>query len=150
MTQAFAQFGDTASYTLAPGGAFEGAWSTWTLGSNALVAGNDAFYLNAATDKQSVSIAPGTSVTSPAFCVDATNPFLRLVTKKATKGSIKVEALYVDDMGAAKTQNLGSVIQGGTNANGDYTNWAPSPVLKFGTALPIAKFASGTMKCSCG
>ena len=37
------------------------------------------------------------------------------------------------------------MIQGGLNANGDYRDWAPSPVLKLSTLLPLAKFVTGTM-----
>ena len=83
---------------------------------------------------------------SPEFCVDETNPFLRLVANKATKGAIKVEVLYRDELGVPKSKNLGSVIQGGVNANGDYSNWAPSPTLKLSTALPLVKVLTGTMK----
>ena len=144
-TTAFAKFGDTAQYSLAPGGSFEAGQTAWTLNGNSVVSGNETHFLNSAADASSLSLQPGTSVVSPEFCVDETNPFLRLVAKKATKGSIKVEVLYTDDLGVAKSKNLGSVIQGGPAANGDYSAWAPSPILKLSTALPLAKVLTGTM-----
>jgi hypothetical protein len=145
-TTAFAQFGDTAQYSLAPGGSFEPGQAAWTLNANSVVAGNETFFHNSADDANSVSIKPGTSIVSPTFCVDATSPFLRLVAKKATKGNVKVEVLYTDDLGVARTKNLGSVIQGGPAANGDYSAWAPSPALKLSTALPLVKVLTGTMQ----
>src|SRR3954469_8510134 len=144
-TAAFAKFGDTAQYSLAPGGSFEPGQAAWTLNGNSIVAGNETHYLNSPDDANSLSIQSGTSVVSPEICVDATTPFLRLVAKKPTKGNIKVEALYTDDLGVPKVKTLGSVIQGGLNANGDYSDWAPSPALKLSTLLPLAKFATGTM-----
>ena len=145
-TPAFARFGDIAQYSLAPGGSFEPGQAAWTLNGNSVVSGNETLFLNNPLDTSSLSINPNTSVVSPEFCVDATNPFLRLVAKKAAvKGRIKVEVLYTDETGEAKAKDLGAVTQGGSNANGDYTDWAPSPVLKLSTALPLPKFASGTM-----
>src|SRR5690349_3782871 len=91
----FSAFGDTADYVLAPGGSFEaGTFGGWTLNGNTVVAGNDPFGLNSTTDTQALSIKPGTSVVSPLFCIDGSNPYLRLVAKKATKGNLKVELLY--------------------------------------------------------
>ena len=37
------------------------------------------------------------------------------------------------------------VIQGYTNATGDYTTWAPSPTMKLATALPLWKTDTGML-----
>ncbi|MDQ8044736.1 MAG: hypothetical protein AAGC46_08815 [Solirubrobacteraceae bacterium] len=108
-TQAFARYGDTADYALAPGGDFEGSLAGWTL-SNAHLAGQN----------ESVGILPGGShsialgnsffasgpstVTSPWFCVDPNHPYFRYMLKP--NGPVGVLATFVRYKNAA-----GQVIQ---------------------------------------
>src|SRR5438270_5946451 len=70
----FAQWGDTSSYFMAPGGSFEGSAATvgWTLDHAGLTAGNDPFHLGSPSDSQSVTISAGGSALSPTLCLDAT------------------------------------------------------------------------------
>jgi hypothetical protein len=142
-TKAFSAFGDTADYSLAPGGSFEGTTTTWTGGS--LVAGNEKYFINAATDTKSLSIAPGGVVTSPTFCIDASNPYFRLVAKKPTDGSLKIDVLYTDSSGKAQTATAGSLVESTSAGMTTYADWGPSPALRLGTALKLARLDVGTM-----
>jgi hypothetical protein len=94
--QKFAKFGDTATYVLVPGGSFEGtpAQVGWTLANATLTSGNEPFYLNSASDSQSLLIDGGGSATSPVFCVDRTMPTMRFFVRQTASGSdLKVQGL---------------------------------------------------------
>ena len=41
--------------------------------------------------------------------------------------------------------SAGYVVQGYSNATGDYTNWAPSVTMKLATALPLWKTDNGML-----
>jgi hypothetical protein len=110
MSQPFVPWLDPASYTLAPGGAFESATTSWKLANGSrLVAGNEPFKVHARTDAQSLSIPAGGSATSPAFCVGLGYPTLRFF---ATGGNLlsplKVEVIYKTALGTV-TQPVGLV-----------------------------------------
>ena len=137
-TRAFAQFGDTADYKLAPGGAFESGAQDWTLNGNAIVADNEPFFTAGAGDSHALSIKPGTSVVSPEFCVDASNPYLRLFAKKVwLPGTLNVDLLYTTADGHAYERQAGSVLGSGL------TDWAPTPVLNLAAAMQSGKLAQG-------
>lgn len=110
MTQPFASaFGDTGSYFLVPGASFEGDMSGWSLnGVAAVVGGNESYYVNSATDSQSLSIPNGSSATTPAVCVTVDSPTMRVfVVNTGTKDSkLEVDLNFTDDHGNAKTQKL--------------------------------------------
>lgn len=102
---------DPASYTLAPGGAFEGATSPWQLTNGAkLVTGNEPFKVHAKTDSGALSIAAGASATSPAFCVGLGYPTFRLF---ATGGNLlsplRVDVIYKTAIGTI-TQPVGVIL----------------------------------------
>ena len=78
-TNAFAQWGDSNAYFLAPGGSFEGT-SPWTLtGGAKVVGGNEPYYLNSKTDSHSLLLPSGSTATTPAMCLAALSPHMRLV-----------------------------------------------------------------------
>jgi hypothetical protein len=87
--QKFSKFGDSSDYFLVPGGSFEGteAQVGWNLSGATLTSGNEPFYLNSATDDQSLEIGDAGSATSPAFCVDSTMPSFRFFVRQTTPGS---------------------------------------------------------------
>jgi hypothetical protein len=85
-TQAFAQFGDTSDYYLAPGGAFE--TSEWSLRGSRLTFGNDPFAL--ATGSRLLRLGEEDSATSPAFCVSLDTPHLRFVAKADGRDDLDV------------------------------------------------------------
>ena len=125
----FAQFGDQADYVLAPGGGFESGMQGWTLsGGASVVAGNESFFVRSASDQRALRLPEGATAVSPAFCVDATNPTMRMFLRQAAGTSnIRVEVLY--DGGKAKKPGM-------IRNTGAYAQWSPSPVLKLADQLP--------------
>jgi hypothetical protein len=86
----FARWGDTALYTLTPGGSFESAASGWTLtGRAAVVAGSSPF----ASGRSSLSLPAGTSALSPPICVEKGYPSWRFAARSAG-GKLAVEVVY--------------------------------------------------------
>ena len=95
----FAKWGDTSSYFLAPGGAFEGSASTlgWSLDNASLTIGNEPFRVHAAGDLQSLTIGAGGSATSPSMCLDRTMPYFQFFVRQVTPGSdLRVELVIAD------------------------------------------------------
>ena len=84
LTTPFAQWGDTNSYFMIPGGSFEGTSDQvgWTLSGASLTPGNEPFYVNSSGDSQSLTISAGGTATSPFFCVDNTMSDLRFFEGK--------------------------------------------------------------------
>ncbi len=85
----FAQFGDTSSYFLVPGGSFEGSASQvgWSLSGAELTAGNEPFHVGGSGQDQSLTIDSGGSAMSPTFCLDSTMPDLRFFARQTAPGS---------------------------------------------------------------
>jgi hypothetical protein len=110
---------DPASYTLAPGGAFEGT-SSWQLAGGAkVVSGNEPFKVRSATDARSLTIPAGATATSPAFCVGLGYPTLRFFAVGGSLTSpLKVEVIYSTVLGTI-TQPVGLVLP--------RTTWGPTP-----------------------
>ena len=72
-------FGDPASYYLAPGGTFEDA--AWPGGT--LVEGNEPHFVHDAGDGRSMAVAGG-AATSPAFCVAPEDPTVRFFARRTS------------------------------------------------------------------
>src|SRR3954454_17633269 len=69
-SKALQRFGDLANYSIAPGGAFEGAAAPgWTLSGAKVVSGNESYKVRNGSDGFSLSIPAGASAVSPTFCV---------------------------------------------------------------------------------
>jgi hypothetical protein len=131
--QVFRAFGDSAWYSLAPGGGFEAGTAAWTHSGTQVAPGNETYFLNAPTDTQSLQVPAKAFAVSPAFCVGMEHPTLRLVARKVSGslGKLKVEILFPDGL-------ITSVKVAGTLANtGQYAKWAPSPSLDLAVALPF-------------
>ena len=97
VSRPFAQFGDTSSYFLVPGGSFEGAADQvgWSLSNAQLTAGNEPFHVAGASDDQSLTINGSGSATSPPFCVDSTMQDLRFFAREVVPGSdLQVQAVF--------------------------------------------------------
>src|ERR1700747_3602903 len=121
----FARWGDNNSYTLVTGGTFEPGSLPWALYSGARVApGNESYYVNASSDRNSLSLPSGSSATSPAVCTSIYHPTLRLFVSNSGSASsrLRVEALYPGLLGGVQVARLGEL--GGTPA------WQPSPELQ--------------------
>ncbi len=123
--KAFASYGDSAWYVAAPDGNFAQGGLGWTL-SNAGVQGNDGTFAH------SLVIHSGGSAISPAFCVSALTPTLRLFSRALGSGwwALNVYVLWTTPSGTAEMTCIGSVSpQGG---------WTPSSALGLGADLPTA------------
>ena len=124
-SQPFARWGDNNSYTLVTGGTFEAGSLPWVLSSGASVAaGNESYYVNASSDRNSLSLPSGSSATSPAVCTSIYHPTLRLFVSNSGSASsrLRVEALYPGLLGGVQVARLGEL--------GGIATWQPSPELQ--------------------
>ena len=100
LLQPYELLGDSRWYELAPGASFEDGAAGWTLkGGTTLVAGNEPWYLNSATDKSSLSLPPRAVATSPVMCVDITYPTFRFPVRSldpAGQTDLDIEVRYPD------------------------------------------------------
>jgi hypothetical protein len=122
----FAPWNDFGQYFLLSGGDFEGDLSGWTLSDGvAVVTGNEAYQIGAATDDQSLLLAPGSSVTTAQVCVTAQSPDLRVALKSTgTKDPrLEIDLNFTDDKGNPRTQKL-------KDLRGD-SDWTFTDPLKF-------------------
>jgi hypothetical protein len=91
LSQPFSQWGDNASYELAPGGDFES--SGWNLSNGAaIVAGSEPFAATGTLGSSSLSLPAGASAVSPATCVDAAYPSARMFV--GGTGAVAVSMIY--------------------------------------------------------
>jgi hypothetical protein len=118
----FSPWSDQANYVLVPGGSFEGGAPGWTLSGGAAVrSGNETFYVRSTSDRSSLYMPAGSTVTTPTMCFSLGDWHLRFFARKATSGSgsIRVTVVVKTLLGVL------SVLDGGTvGSNGV---WAPSP-----------------------
>jgi hypothetical protein len=129
-TTPFAQFGDTGSYFLAPGGSFEGPSTSWGLSNAQLTAGNEPFYVNSPTDNQSLTIAAGGSAITPAFCLDTSMPPFRFIARQASPGSDLQVTLQIQSGNGARTVATLADLGDATMAT-----WAPTAALSSQSSL---------------
>jgi hypothetical protein len=119
VSQAFAPWGDSSFYALAPGGDFE--ISAWSLENGAQrVAGSEPFAATGALGSSSLSLPAGSSAQSPSTCVDASYPTMRFFT--AGSGTVLVQVVY-----AGVAIPVAVIRAGGA--------WAPSRVMQTGSAV---------------
>src|SRR3954463_6502232 len=85
-TKAFAAFGDSADYALAPNGAFEAGSGGWSLTSSSVQSGNESYKVRSASDSKSLAINATGKAVSPAFCVGIEHPTFRFFARR-TSGS---------------------------------------------------------------
>ena len=101
-SQPFAQWGDYNSYFLATGGSFEGS-NPWSLGGGAkVVGGNEPFNLNGRTDSHSLLLPAGGSAMSPAMCLAALSPHMRLVGKASDGSGVHVDVYATGLLGLVR------------------------------------------------
>lgn len=122
----FQKWGDSGSYFLAPGGAFEGTLTGWTAtGSAKIVSGNETSYVNSTKDKYSVSLPNGSAIVSPSVCVTTSTPNLRLFVRNTGSAAAKlnVNMTFTDSAGHPSTVTVASVSA--------TSSWSLSPVVNF-------------------
>ncbi len=133
--QAFAKFGDTKEYYLAPGGSFESGTAAWKLTSGAsIVSGNENLGVQAGS--RALRLPVGGTATSPAFCVDETNPTFRFTSKVSSlDGGYAAIVMYRDSAGTlTSTQFTSSTL--GTYFNAA-TSWNPSQDNPLALKIPL-------------
>ena len=119
LSQPFAAWGDSSQYELAPGGDFESA--SWQLSNGAaLVSGSELFAATGTLGASSLSLPAGASAQSPATCLNAAYPTMRMFVRGT--GTVAVQVVY-----DGKAYTTGVVRGGGS--------WSPSQVLRTGGAL---------------
>jgi hypothetical protein len=130
-TPAFAAFGDTNQYVLAPGGDFEAL--SWTkIGNVTLANENDPFRLAPGTFSVTLD-RPGEAITSAPFCVDATMPHLRFVAKGTDQLDVTVAVTY----------NGSTDSSSGSLSPSDHRWWAPSRFVDLKTgSIPVGESAT--------
>lgn len=131
-SQVFSQFGDNADYSLVPGGNFEGDMSGWTLSRTTVVAGNEPWYVGGAGDSRSLSIEPGGSAISPAFCVTDQYPSWRFFARVA--GGLRRSYLAVAVQWTDQDGDHG-VTPVTTLRGGRFRSWRPTGSLGLGPVL---------------
>jgi hypothetical protein len=90
-SQPFSQWGDYNNYFMATGGSFEGT-NSWSLAGGArVVSGNEPFYLNSSRDSRSLMLPAGSSATSPAMCLAALSPHMRMVGLASDGSGVHVD-----------------------------------------------------------
>lgn len=135
-SQAFAKYGDTAAYYLAPGGSFESGTTTgWSLtGGASFVSGNEN--LGVTSGSRSLSLPVGATATSPSFCVDDTQPSFRFAARVSSlDGGYAAIVLYRDAAGKLTNAQFTS------SSDGSYWNgasaWNPSAISPLATKIPL-------------
>ncbi|MDQ8045311.1 MAG: hypothetical protein AAGC46_19345 [Solirubrobacteraceae bacterium] len=129
--QAFSAYGDKADYALAPGGDFEST-AGWTLAGGAkIVSGNESAGVQGGS--KSLSLPLGATATSPQFCVDASNPYFRFVSKpdNAVAG---YAAIVIYRTSAGKIAN--AQFTSSANQSWGAGKWAPSSISPLAVKIP--------------
>lgn len=127
------QLGDSASYSLLPGGNFEGDMSGWSLNNASVVSGNESLNVGGASDSQSLSIAPGGSAVAPPICVSNMFPSWRFFAVSNPTGSGDT-SLHISAQWSLSNGMSGQVPVTSLS-NGNYSSWQLTPSLTLGSVL---------------
>jgi hypothetical protein len=109
MSQVFSRWLDPFQYTLAPGGAFESSSGLTLTGGARIVAGNESSYVHSATDRNSVLIPNGGTVTTGPICIGIDKPTVRFFARRpsfALLPLMTVEGVYTTPSGATASLPL--------------------------------------------
>lgn len=144
-TKAFAKFGDSADYALAPDGNFELGGKGWTFENAKIVSGNDT--TGVATGRQSVLLGVSryggaASITSPEFCVTKDHPTFRAVVKST--GNV-FRSGFGSNIEYRLTTALGTSYLDLVAIQGARSAWTPTDVNPLATAIPDTAFAKGVL-----
>jgi hypothetical protein len=132
LSQPFAPWSDLNSYTLAPGGSFEGSVTGWSLAGGASVTSGSQTY--AGTGVSSLSVPVGSTAVSPDICIDPTRETFRFFARNNSSSStakLKVEILYPTKSGGWKS------ILGGIVDTAKVRGWQVSPIYSNSSDLAL-------------
>ena len=128
----FMRWLDPATYTLIPGGSFEGGASGWTLAGGAkVVAGNESYYAHSSSDRSSLALPAGASATTPRFCVSLVRPTIRLFVSNtgSSASRLGVKVVFRGPLGILGTLDGGTVSAGKA--------WQPTPIMLATLSAPL-------------
>jgi hypothetical protein len=131
-SQVFLPWIDPAFYVLAPGGDFE-TGDGWSASGASVVSGNEPWNVVGDNDHKSLRIPADKSATSPSMCVGVEHPTLRFFARSSGTGllsSMRVEALYENNLGLLEALPIGLVLPNGSWA-------ATSPMAVLANLLPL-------------
>jgi hypothetical protein len=114
----FSRWLDPFSYALAPGGDFESATRLTFSGGAKIVSGNETSYVHGASDRSSVLLPRGATVTTAPMCIGLINPTLRFFARRpgfALLPLMTVEGVYKDKAGNTRSLPLIGVPLAGGN-----------------------------------
>lgn len=138
-TKAFASIGDLADYSLAPGGDFETGAAGWTLKNAKVVDGNETFGILPGTKSIALGsgiASPGSSVTSPSFCIDESHPYFRFMLKaNSAAGMLNVAVKYRSLFGTEAFQT----VRTGVSYNASVGAWKPSSLNPLSINIPLVE-----------
>lgn len=112
---------DYADYVLTPDGTFEGGSGGWSLDAASVVAENEPFHVNAASDSSGLRVEASGRATSASMCVGVEHPTLRFFARRAdgsSLASLRVDVLFEDSLGLIQRSTIGEVVGG--------DSWAPT------------------------
>ncbi len=113
LEQPFRRFGDSAYYTLVPGGTFEAKAPGWALYKAATVPGNESFYAHSRSDSRSLSLSSGGQAKSPTICVGLQHPTMRFFARSSgLLPLLSVEVIASTSLGLNVPVPLGVVAPG--------------------------------------
>jgi hypothetical protein len=132
ISQPVSIWGDTSDYVLAPGGAFSGATTNWSLSGNArLLSGGEPFDVSGTPAASSLALPAGASVQSPSFCVNGRYPTFRFFGRNdSLTSTVLVQVVYRLPLLGQIAVPVGIVALGGA--------WQPSAIMLTGSGLPAA------------
>jgi hypothetical protein len=140
LSQPFAQWGDTNSYELVPGGDFEGTLSGWTLnGAAQRVAGSEPYGVTGSVGAYSLSLRNGASAQSPYVCVNASYPLFRFFARnEGLLSTVLVQVVYKTVLGPVALP-LGAVALSG--------DWQPTLPMLTGSVV-MGALSGGTAEAA--
>jgi hypothetical protein len=122
LEQPFAQFGDSANYTLVDGGSFENGAAGWQLSRAAVVSGSNPFQVNGGGHTKALQISGGGVATSPEVCVGLEHPTMRFFVKSSggllSLSTLNVEVIVRTSLGLKAAVPIGVTLPNAT--------WRPS------------------------
>lgn len=123
-SQVFLQWGDTRTYSLVPGGDFEGSLSDWSLQGGAATMSGDSepFGVTGSVGSTVLALPAGSVVTAATTCVNVSHPAVRLFTRTGPDGG----QLLVNAVAGPPEDPI--VLKAGHKVRTP-SDWAPTPPL---------------------
>jgi hypothetical protein len=125
--------GDGSSYFGFANNGFESGSTGWSLSRGAYVTrDNEPWYANG-YGSHALALPPGTSATSPSFCVNLLDPSGRMFARAlSANDDLQVQVLF-----HGLTGNLTGILNVGSLSARDYDSWRPSGRFNSLLALPL-------------